>query len=113
MKVLAFITDLFFQSSVAETARQAGADLQIVTSLYKFIPELAKKPDCVVIDLQAEGINPSVLISQVKSTDRSIRVVAFGRHTEKEALEQARLSGADDVMARSRFSKALPKLLGK
>ncbi|HLV01114.1 MAG TPA: hypothetical protein VKZ59_07605, partial [Acidobacteriota bacterium] len=66
MKILAFITDLFFQAKVAETARQVGANLEIATSLYKFIPALQKGPDLVIIDLEAEGISGPALISQIK-----------------------------------------------
>lgn len=113
MTILAFITDLFFQAKVGETAKQLGANLQIVTSLYKFIPALQKGPTMVVIDLEAEGISGSALISQVKNTNGQIPVLAFATHKRADLLESAQRAGADEALPRSKFSKQLPKLIDK
>lgn len=111
MAILAYITDLFFQAKVGETARQVGADLNIVTSLYKFIPELSKKPSLVLIDLNAEGISGSTLISQVKERYPDVAVVAYGSHVQAGLMEQALRAGADEVLPRSKFSRQLAGLL--
>ena len=113
MGVLAFITDLFFQAKVAETAKQVGVPIKIVTSLYKFIPELEEKPSLVVIDLAARGIDSQALISQVKSSIPDLPVVAYAAHVDAELLERAAAAGADEAMSRSEFSKKLPELLSK
>lgn len=111
MKILAFITDLFFQAKVAETAKQVGASLETVTSLYKFIPALQKTPDLILIDLEAEGISGPALISQIKEANSSIPVIAYVSHVKDDLREQAEKSGADKVLPRSKFSETLPDLL--
>lgn len=40
-----------------------------------------------------------------------VRIVAFGPHVEREALQAARDAGADDVMTRGAFSNNLPDVL--
>jgi DNA-binding NarL/FixJ family response regulator len=111
MGVLAFITDLFFQAKVAETAKQVGVPIKIVTSLYKFIPELKEGPSLVVIDLAAQGIDSQALISQVKNSAPDLPVVAYAAHVDTELIERAAAAGADQAMSRSKFSKQLPELL--
>lgn len=111
MTVLAYITDLFFQSKVAETAKQSGAKLQLIRSLYELFPALEKKPEMVLIDLEADGIDGPALISQLKGSYPDLRVVAYAAHVRKGLLEQARESGADLVFARSQFTEELPGLL--
>lgn len=111
MTVLAYITDLFFQSKVAETAKQSGAKLQLIRSLYELFPALEKKPEVVLIDLEADGIDGPALISQLKGSYPDLKVIAYGAHVRKKLLDQARESGADAVFARSKFTKELPNLL--
>ncbi|MGD9693357.1 MAG: hypothetical protein AB7G17_08510 [Phycisphaerales bacterium] len=40
-----------------------------------------------------------------------VRIVAFGPHVDREALQGARDAGADEVMPRGAFSNHLPDLL--
>ena len=93
MKVVAYITDLGFQAAVAKIARKAGADLTIVTSLYKFIPVLPTGPALVVIDLEAQGISGPALGSQVKDFDKAIAVVACASKGRSDLLEQGEILG--------------------
>ena len=111
MNILAYITDLFFQAQVAETARSAGVNVNIVTSLYHFLPLLREEPSMVLIDLNAQGINPGALISQIKENVPHLPVVVYAEHVGEEKMEQARQSGADPVLPKSQFSKNLKKLL--
>ena len=59
MSVLAYVTDLFFQFKVSETACVLGAQIDIVTSLYHFLHQLEKRPSVVLIDLYAQEISPT------------------------------------------------------
>lgn len=111
MTVLAYITDLFFQAKVGEIAKHAGADLKIFTSLYKFIPELTKNPDLILIDLSAEGISGPALISQIKQTNGDIPVVAYGPHVDSSTIRYARQAGAEEVLPKSEFTDKLASIL--
>lgn len=111
MRVLAFVTDLFFQSKVAETAKHVGAELRFIRSLYELFPALEKNPEMVIIDLEAEGIDGPALISQLKSIRPGLAVVAFAPHVQKVVMEQARQSGADQVLSRSQFTSELADIL--
>lgn len=113
LKVLAFVTDLFFQATVADSVRDANADLNLVTSLYKFIPELSKTPGVVLIDLEADGISGAALISQIKGTDSSIPVMALAGEGRDDLLDLAEKSGADKVCLKSDFQDDLVGLLEK
>ena len=111
MSVLAYITDLFFQAKVGQTAQSVGVKVKIVSSLYHFLPQLKEKPSLVLIDLNADGISPSTLIAQIKEKNPELPVVAYGAHVQTELLERARKSGADSVLPRSKLSSDLPKIL--
>ena len=113
MSILAYITDLFFQAKVGQTAQSLDLQVKIVSSIHHFLPELAKKPSLVLIDLDAGGINPGALIAQVKERAPDLPVVAYGAHVQAQLMEQARQSGADSVLPRSKLSKDLPQILVK
>ncbi len=111
LSILAYITDLFFQAKVGQSAQSAGVDLKIVSSLYKFLPELASKPSLILLDLNADGISASSLIAQIRARDPGVRIVAYGSHVQSELLERARQAGADEILSRSQLSKDLLALL--
>ena len=111
MNVLAYITDLFFQAKVGETGRAVDVKVQITSTLHRFMLELEKSPAAVLIDLDAKGINASVLIAQIKVKDPQLPVIAYGTHVRRDKMESARKSGADHVLPRSEFSKNLGKIL--
>jgi DNA-binding NarL/FixJ family response regulator len=111
MSVLAYITDLAFQAKVSQSAHKADVEVQIVSSLYHFLPGLGKQTSMVLIDLNAQGINPSMLIAQVKTKSPDLTVVAYASHLDEELLKQARKAGADTVLEGSELSKDLPQIL--
>ena len=113
MNVLAYITDLFFQAKVGETGRAVNVKVQITSTLHRFMLELKKSPAAVLIDLDAEGINASVLIAQIKGKDPQLPIIAYGTHVRRDKMESARKSGADYVLPRSEFSKNLGQILAQ
>ena len=64
--IVAYITDLFAQAKISRTAREAGVEIKVVSSLYKFLPEVESDPSAILVDLDAQGISPTSLIVQVK-----------------------------------------------
>ncbi len=111
--ILAYITDLFFESQMSQTAQKVGARLKVVTSIYKFLPEIAEHPSLVVIDLNAEGISPSSLIAQVKQRNPGLPLVVYGDDDQEDLIGQAKKAGADWVLPRSKFAEHLAEVLAE
>ena len=111
--ILAYITDLFFESKMTQTAQEVGAKLKVVTSIYKFLPEIAEGPTLVVIDLNAEGISPSSLIAQVKQRNPNLPLLVYGDDDQEEMIERAKRAGADWVLPRSKYAEHLAEVLAE
>ncbi len=111
--IVAYVTDLFFESKLSQTAQAVGAKMKVVSNLYKFLPELQASPTLVVIDLNAEGISASSLIAQVKQKNPSLPLLVYGDDEQEELIEQARHAGADWVLPRSKFAENLAKVLSE
>ncbi len=111
MSILAYITDLSFQAQVSQAAHKADVEVQIVSSLYHFLPGVERQASMVLIDLNAQGINPNMLIAQIKTKSPDLAVVVYAAHLDEEVLKQARKAGADTVLEGSELSKDLPGIL--
>lgn len=73
------------------------------------------QPALLIFDLGNGAVPWQRWISQLKSSPatRRIPILCFGPHVEVEMLKMARGAGADEVVARSRFMRAMPELIGK
>ena len=109
--VVAYITDLFFQAKVNETARALGVDLRIVSSLPALWSELEADGGALLLDLNAQGIQPASLIAQVKLKTPAVHVTAYCSHVQKDLMEKATRAGADQILPRSEFSRRLAEIL--
>ena len=105
--IVAFITDLFAQAQIGRTAIEAGIELRLVTSIYKFLPELDNSPAAVLVDLGAAGISPTSLIAQVKQRNPAPPVIAFVADSDPVLAEAARVAGADQVVSGKELDAAL------
>lgn len=63
----------------------------------------------VLVDLQAPGAMEA--LEGLSARSEGVRVVAWGPHVMEETLAAARAAGADAVMPRGAFVKALPELV--
>ncbi len=108
MSIFAFITDLSFQAQVSQVAHKADVEVQIVSSLYHFLPGVERQASMVLIDLNAQGINPNMLIAQIKTKNPDLTVVVYAFHLDNESRKQARKAGADTVLEGSELFKDLP-----
>lgn len=73
----------------------------------------AWQPALLIFDLDNEMIPWRRWIAALKSSPatRRLPILAYGAHVNTQALSDARSAGADAVVARSRFSSALPELI--
>lgn len=113
-KVVAAVEDLLFKSKISETASTLGVDAVFPRSPKKLVDEAqVSPPDLLILDLNSMRFEPLKLLKKIKSDEtlRSVPVVGFLSHVQKDLAIAARESGCDRVMARSAFTKDLPEIL--
>lgn len=113
-RVLAATEDLLFKSKILETAAALDVDAAFPRSPKKFVDAArGSAPDLLVLDLNSRRFEPLVLLRELKSDEatKHVPVVGFLSHVQKDLAIASRKSGCDRVMARSTFTKALPKIL--
>ena len=115
-RVLAAVEDLLFRSKISETAEQLGIEARFPRSPKKLLEALRESPpDLLVLDLNSARFEPLELLRIVKSDETTQRVptVGFLSHVQKDLAVTAREAGCDRVMARSAFTKDLPRILAE
>ena len=103
--------DLIFATKIGSTAQVLDLPARPARNPQMLADRLADSPVTRVfvdMDLGEVGV---AMIRQVKAHDTTIQVVAFGAHVAVDLLAAAREAGADEVMARGRFTAILPDLL--
>lgn len=110
-RVIALMDDLFFQAKLAETARQVGVELKVVTTGEALAEEARNAAGLVVIDLNARA-DAIGAIEKLRAAGNAAPVVAFLSHVQTELAERARAAGCREVMPRSKFTQNLAAILG-
>ena len=113
-RVLAAVEDLLFKSKISETASQLGIEAAFPRSPKKLLDALRDSPpDLLVLDLNSARFEPMALLRDVKSDEamREVSTVGFLSHVQKDLAVAAREAGCDRVVARSAFTRDLPKIL--
>lgn len=135
--IVAFVADLFFAVKIEKAAEEGGFAVEWIESADQFGPEDPMTPErqlgehlvsrgaklldlltrwnpaLIIFDLNNNAVPWEkwiILITSVPAT-RRIPVICFGSHREVAVMKAARVAGADLVLARSRFTAELPKLL--
>lgn len=107
--IVGVITDVMFQSRLREQGAALGYGVVVVDTNDGLPDALAAKPDCLALDLHADGIDWREAVAA--AGERGVPVIAFGRHTEAELLRAARAAGCDRVVARSTLFEKLEELV--
>jgi PleD family two-component response regulator len=113
-RVLAAVEDLLFKSKISETAETLGIEARFPRSPKKLLEALRESPpDLLILDLNSARFEPLTLLRTVKSDERGQRVptVGFLSHVQRDLAVAAREAGCDHVMARSAFTRDLPRIL--
>jgi len=113
-KVMAAVEDLLFRSKIGETAAQLGIEASFPRSPKKLEDALtASPPDLLILDLNSSRFDPLGLLQSVKSGKgtEGVTTVGFLSHVQKDLAVAAKEAGCDRVMARSAFTRDLPKVL--
>ncbi len=135
--IVGFVSDLLFNVQIANVATRLNYDIRWVESQADISPHRAPAPEeppgellhgqggalfarlskwqpaLLIFDLTNEDIPWRHWIAAIKSSaaTRRIPVLCFGPHVDTEAIKEAKSVGADVVVARSRFSSAMPQLI--
>jgi DNA-binding NarL/FixJ family response regulator len=99
--------DLLFASRIRGVADAHELPLQTLRSSGELLER--ETPTCVILDLQNPGLEIEAVVKALKAKD--IFVVAYGSHVDAATLHQARISGCDVVLPRSKFVEELPTAL--
>jgi CheY-like chemotaxis protein len=113
-KVLAAVEDLLFRSKISETASTLGIEATFPRNPKKLLESLRESPpDLLVLDLNSARFEPLALLQTIKSEEatRDVSTVGFLSHVQKDLAVAAREAGCDRVVARSAFTKDLPRIL--
>jgi PleD family two-component response regulator len=113
-KVLGAVEDLLFKSKISETSSQLGIEAAFPRSPKKLLDALRESPpDLLILDLNSARFEPLALLREVKSDEatREISTIGFLSHVQKDLAVAAREAGCDRIVARSAFTRDLPKIL--
>jgi CheY-like chemotaxis protein len=113
-KVVAAVDDLLFRSKISETAESPGVTAIFPRNPKKLVEQAAQSPpDLIILDLNSMRFEPLVLLERLKSDEatKDVPVVGFLSHVQKDLAVAAREFGCDRVMARSAFTRDLPKIM--
>jgi hypothetical protein len=115
LRILLVSPDLMVTSRLAAVGRDCGAVIETVRSLDDPPPGLAPPYGVVLLDLQAQGADPAVLVAKVQvllaGLDPAPRLVAFGPHVHRQRLDDACAAGADEAISRGELLGSLPALV--
>ena len=115
-RVLAAVEDLLFRSKISETADQLGIESSFPRNPKKLAEALrTSPPDLLILDLNSTRFEPLKLLRAIKSEQgtRGIQTVGFLSHVQKDLAVAAKEAGCDRIIARSAFTKDLPKVLAE
>lgn len=106
-RVLAFVPDLLFGSSVLAALQGAGHEVKLVGSL----SGEAGDYDVVVLDLTAEAERRLAELPALAGS--RARTLGFYSHVEVDVRRQAEAAGVDLVVPRSRMAREGPALVAR
>lgn len=135
--IIAFVADLMFSSKLTAVAKHLNYRLELIEQASQVAPEeepelkhrpgepvggrkgslfewlVERQPALIIFDLENEAIPWLSWMPTMKSSPstRRIPILAYASHVNTEAFTKAQGCGVDQVVARSRFSSALPDLL--
>jgi PleD family two-component response regulator len=113
-RVLAAVEDLLFRSKISETASSLGIEAAFPRDPRRVLVAIQESPpDLLVLDLNSARFEPLALLESVRSDEatRDVPTVGFLSHVQKDLAVAAREAGCDRVVARSAFTRDLPRIL--
>ena len=113
-RVLAAVEDLLFRSKISETADSLGVEARFPRTRERLLEALRESPpDLLVFDLNPSRFEPLELLRTLRSAEatRQTPTVGFLSHVQGDLAVAAKEAGCDRVVARSAFTRDLPRIL--
>lgn len=113
-RVLAAVEDLLFKSKILETAKELDVEARFPRSPKKLLAALEESPpELLILDLNSAHFEPLGLLKEIKFSENTSRVpvVGFLSHVQKDLAVAAKEAGCDHIMARSAFTRDLPRII--
>lgn len=112
--IVAAVDDLLFSSRIRNVAKQAGVPCVFARSVEAVVEQVrAHRPALVLLDLDAERIQPLEALARLRADPETaqVRTLGFVSHVHASLIQAARAGGIGDVLPRSAFVAALPDLV--
>ncbi|MGE3819623.1 MAG: response regulator [Isosphaeraceae bacterium] len=105
--------DLIFTSKITGTARSLGYRVVVAGDVALASAMIERdRPRAVFVDLTAgDLVGVPALLAYRQAAGPDATFVAFGPHVDVSALENARSTGCQVVLPRSKFSAELPEVI--
>lgn len=113
-RVIAAVEDLLFKSKILETANNLGVEAVFPRKPRKVLEAIEESPpDLLILDLNSSRFEPLELLKRVKLDEatQEVPTVGFLSHVQKDLAVAAKEAGCDRIMARSAFTRDLPKII--
>lgn len=113
-KILAIVDDLLFTVKINDAAKRVGLEVEFLKSAQDVVEKAtSEKPLLIILDLNANSVEPLGLISKLKQDGdlKTISIIGYLSHVQGELKQKAHEAGANIVMARSAFSQNLQQIL--
>ncbi len=115
MSVIVLIEDdLFFSSKIENLLKSSNYEIHTISKTEGLLDSLKQDiPDLILINLASSNLNPLSIIPEIKNqlNLRSIPLIGYCGHTQKELIEKAQRLGCEKVLPNSVMVSGLPKLL--
>ena len=109
---VAVVSDLIFASKIEGTARAMGLQARVVASSESLVPLLAEgSVRLVMVDMTLPLEIAASALRLAAAHQSRPSTLAFYSHVSAAQRDAAIAAGADQVLARSAFSSALPTIL--
>ena len=110
MSVMVVVADLIFESKITATAGRLEVAVRIVRTPAEALDALSAARG-VIVDMNLTTGDALKLLRDVKTARPELPVLAYLSHVQTELAEQTKEAGADEVLARSKFTEQLPEIL--
>ncbi len=114
-KVIAICSDLFFAVKIQDAAKRAGLQLVSARTVEAAVEAARRGARLVILDLNDREVDTVAAVRALKEDPETAAapLLAFLSHVDVHKAQAAREAGCDRVMARSRFSTEVVKLLAE
>lgn len=114
--VVYLASDLIWATKIKSTAQAIGVEARPVRDLGMLEARLEDAdPSALILDLEAPEVAMEMIGrlrgSDATEHDRSVRILAFAPHVNRDLIDEARRLGADEVLTRGAFDHDLPEIL--